>query len=121
MNMDAGKIIRTATTDLIVGNITEVEFVDRLRLIVSPSPNVTECIKSCDTLIQCINNVEDTSSTDRSSVLDDMVSLVIKNQGDDSDHERDHKEADDLLLNRLVQLNETLIVKEYLKIKKWYA
>lgn len=119
--MNADMIIKTAITDYIVGNINEVEFVDRLRLIVTPSPDVIQCIASCDTMIQCINKVETNVSKERPSILEDMLSLVAKHKGDDCDHERDHKQADELLLNRLIQLNETDLVGEYLKIKKWYA
>lgn len=119
--MKDDRIIKTGITDYIVGNINEVEFVDRLRLIVTPSPDVIQCITTCDTLIKCINKIETNVSNEMPSILEDMVCLVAKNKGDDCDHERDHKQADSLLLNRLIQLNETLIVKEYLKIKKWYA
>ena len=55
------------------------------------------------------------------TVLEEMVVLAEKNAGDLCDKERDHRQADELLLQRLVQLNETRIVAEYLRIKKWYS
>ena len=119
--MDANKIISYADTDYIIGAINEIEFVDRLRSIVSPSDTIVKCIATCDALLQCINAVSQENETKSCTVLEEMTLLVSKNEGEEIDQERDHKEADDLLLQRLIQLNETSLVKEYLKIKKWYA
>ena len=54
------------------------------------------------------------------SPLEEMGILASKNE-DEVDRERDHRMADELLLRRLVELNETLLVGEYLRIKKWYS
>ena len=67
------------------------------------------------------NKIIKKDTTKGLTVLEEMVLLAEKNAGDECDKERDHRQADELLLNRLVQLNETHLVGEYLKIKKWYA
>ena len=68
--MDADKIVKYAIADYNDGNINECEFVDRLRLIVSPNPIVLKCITSWDMMKHCINSVEDNFR-----VLHDMPSI----------------------------------------------
>lgn len=55
------------------------------------------------------------------SPLEEMVLLAEKSTGDECDKEGDHRLADELLLRRLVELNETRIVAEFIRIKKWYS
>ena len=69
-----------------------------------------------------MNDVEVEKNTTKGlSPLEEMVLLAEKNAGDECDKERDHRLADELLLRRLVELNETRIVAEFIRIKKWYA
>jgi hypothetical protein len=119
--MDNDKIVKSAFTDYIIGTINECEFVDRLKLIGSPTNVVSKCIDAWDNYLQCMTALDQNTSIQSISTLDEMIMLVEKNAGDDMDKERDHRIADELLLRRLVQLNETRLVGEYLKIKKWYA
>ena len=67
-----------------------------------------------------IKAVVEKNTTKGLSPLEEMSILASKNK-DEVDRELDHRLADELLLRRLVQLNETRLVGEYLKIKKWYA
>ena len=119
--MDNDKIVQSAITDYIVDNINESGFIDRLRLISTPTNVVSKCIDAWDNYLQCMTALEQNTSTKSISILDEMIMLVEKNAGDNMDKESDHRIADELLLRRLVELNETRIVAEFLRIKKWYA